>query len=218
MLTVKMRHPSTCQMQLWELNRRIFQCLDKLIEQSPVVTYDTEHVCPHCILTGRPSDQAVRRPLEDVMRSRCGKDVGLAENCDNADVDGRGTTAVPTALLFPLAEGWFALLQFVARTAQKKWKSSTVLGEIFCISPISLTPSTWPQNPLQHNKHGLKMKDQLKDALLRANLAHNLMHNHPIALLFSPENGTFYLLHSCPVTRTNINHQRLLFDKKQFLS
>ena len=103
MLTVKLRGASNQPVTLWKYYLRIYHALYSLVDQSPIVTYSMEHVCPHCILTGRPLSEAVRQPLGAVTRDRCGEQ--LKGTCENAQEDDPPIAKVPMAFLLPLKSG-----------------------------------------------------------------------------------------------------------------
>ena len=103
MLTVKLRGASNEPVTLWKYYLRIYHALYSLVDQSPIVTYSMEHVCPHCILTGRSLREAVRQPLGAVMRGRCGEQ--LKGTCENAQEDDPPIAEIPMAFLLPLKSG-----------------------------------------------------------------------------------------------------------------
>ena len=103
MLTVKLRGASNEPATLWKYYLRIYDALYSLVDQSPIVTYSMEHVCPHCILTGRSLREAVRQPLGAVMRGRCGEQ--LRGTCENAQEDDPPIAEIPMAFLLPLKAG-----------------------------------------------------------------------------------------------------------------
>ena len=102
-LIVSFRAPFVDLIQLWKLCRETYNhVVNKLVEQSTVVTYNREYICPHCVLTERPIESSYKLPLAEVMESKCSNQCDAL--CLNEDIPDR-KTYIPAAFLAPITQG-----------------------------------------------------------------------------------------------------------------
>ena len=98
-VSIKFRAPSKDIVLMWDWCLNVYKkVLNMVIEQTKIVPYRRKaFVCPHCILSGLPSDKCDSYRLGVVMEAEC----------DHQTETMCGTTVIPAAFVNPLLKGMY---------------------------------------------------------------------------------------------------------------